>query len=185
MIQFKALAFILVGLFNQNASASVGAIEQPMLEFASVSYLNGSLQLNKSQQRKVDCLAKVIWYEARGESNAGKTLVANVVRNRMDYGKPFASTICKVVYQRNQFAWTRNSSKKHISFKQIAKNAPISEQKAVQETLKIALKQLILEPKVETNATHFCSIGDKCNFKNVEKLGKVGNHTVFRYLGNA
>lgn len=51
------------------------------------------------------CLAKNIYYEARGEPLRGKLAVAWVTLNRVASGK-FRDTICKVVYQKNQFSWT-------------------------------------------------------------------------------
>lgn len=184
MITVKALAFVLVGLMSTPAPASAGAFDNPLITFASQSYLNGSLKLTSSQQKELDCYAKVTWYEARGESKRGKILVANVVRNRMNYGKPLATTVCDVVYQRNQFAWTRDSKKKHSSFKSVAKKHMKNEEKQVIDTLNVAFTMMLMNPKSITPATHFCSVGERCNFKNVKKLGKVGNHTLFEYKGN-
>ena len=184
MVTFKALAFVLAGLMSTPAPASAGAFDNPVISFASQSYLDGNLKLTSSQRKELDCYAKVVWFEARGESKRGKILVANVVRNRTNYGKPFATTVCDVVYQRNQFAWTRDSKKKHVKFKTLAKNVSQSEHKAMMDALNVAFAMVVFDPKPVTKATHFCSIGEKCNFKNAKFLGKVGNHTFFEYLGN-
>lgn len=185
MVTIKALAFVLTALVSYQAPASVGAYDNPLVTFASQSYLNGSLKLSSSQQKELDCYAKVTWYEARGESKRGKILVANVVRNRTNYGKPFATTVCDVVYQRNQFAWTRDFKKKHSDFKSVAKKHMKVEEKQVMDVLNIAFTMMLFNPPSKTNATHFCSVGEKCNFKNVKRLGKVGNHTFFEYEGNS
>ena len=110
MISIKALV-ILLASFSTQVPASVGTLNDSLTDFASHSYLNGSLKLSSSQRKELDCYTKVIWFEARGESKRGKILVANIVRNRMNLGKPFATTVCDVVYQRNQFAWTRDIPK--------------------------------------------------------------------------
>jgi spore germination cell wall hydrolase CwlJ-like protein len=47
--------------------------------------------------KQLKCLAENIYYEAGGESIAGKAAVARVVMNRVYHG--FASTPCKVIYQ--------------------------------------------------------------------------------------
>lgn len=48
--------------------------------------------------RTLDCLAAAVYYEARGESAAGRAAVAQVVLNRT--GRPgFPKTVCAVVYQ--------------------------------------------------------------------------------------
>lgn len=184
MVTFKALALGLA-LLSNNALASAGAFETPLIQYASQSYLDGNLKLTSSQRKELDCLTKVIWYEARGESKRGKIIVANVVQNRTTYGKPFATTVCDVVYQRNQFAWTRDLHKKQARFKNVAKKHMEVEQKQVLDTVSVALTVVLFNPKPITKATHFCSIGEKCNFKNVKRLGKVGNHTLFEYKGNS
>jgi len=178
----KVLALIMAGFSNQ-AVANISTAS-PM-NVAGESYLNGSLYLTVLQKHQVDCLAKVIFFEARGESIHGKTLVANVVRNRVQFGKPFATSICKVVYQPNQFAWTRDKKKKAISFMEVARINSKLEQKAVLESVEVAITYVIFEPKSITNATHFCSKGEKCSFKRAKFLGKVGRHTFYEYEGNA
>ena len=185
MLQAQVLAFLLVSLFHANVPASAGAVNATITEFASQSYLNGSLKLTSSQQKELDCYAKVTWYEARGESKRGKILVANVVRNRTNYGKPFATTVCDVVYQRNQFAWTRDSKKKHAQFRTIARKHWKTEQQQVKDTIAVAMQVVLFDAEVKTNATHFCTASERCNFKNVEKLGRVGNHKFYKYKGNS
>jgi N-acetylmuramoyl-L-alanine amidase len=52
----------------------------------------------------VTCLARTVYFEARGEPLAAQKAVAEVVMNRVQQG--FAPSICGVVYQRRQFSWT-------------------------------------------------------------------------------
>ena len=52
----------------------------------------------------IDCMAIVIYREARGESELGQHAVGYVVKNRKDHPK-FPDTICKVVFQKCQFSW--------------------------------------------------------------------------------
>lgn len=58
-------------------------------------------------QREIHCLTEAIYHEARGEPDSGQAGVAQVVLNRTQFGDEFGSTICKVVYQKGQFSWTR------------------------------------------------------------------------------
>jgi len=53
---------------------------------------------------EIDCLAKNIYYESRGEPEVGQFLVGFVTINRLK-SKKFPNTICKVVKQRHQFSW--------------------------------------------------------------------------------
>ncbi|HVJ11394.1 MAG TPA: cell wall hydrolase [Burkholderiales bacterium] len=55
--------------------------------------------------RSLDCLARNVYYEARGETAAGQYAVAEVTMNRK--ASPFyPKTVCDVVYQREAFSWT-------------------------------------------------------------------------------
>lgn len=64
------------------------------------------------RDKQLDCLAKNIYHEAKGEPFEGKVAVAQVTINRAASGQ-FPSDICKVVYQKNvvyekvlcQFSW--------------------------------------------------------------------------------
>lgn len=59
-------------------------------------------------QREVDCLAQNIYYEARGEPEAGQIAVADVTVNRTK-APGFPETVCDVVKQKKekkcQFSW--------------------------------------------------------------------------------
>jgi spore germination cell wall hydrolase CwlJ-like protein len=64
------------------------------------------------RDKQLDCLAKNIYHEAKGEPFEGKVAVAQVTINRAASGQ-FPGDICKVVYQKNivydkvlcQFSW--------------------------------------------------------------------------------
>ena len=59
---------------------------------------------------EVKCLTQNIYHEARDQSYEGKIAVAQVTLNRVRSGL-FPDSICKVVYQPNQFSWTRYKPK--------------------------------------------------------------------------
>jgi N-acetylmuramoyl-L-alanine amidase len=63
--------------------------------------------------KELICLAKNIYFEARGEPRAGKLAVAQVTLNRVKSTK-YRNTICGVVYEKKQFSWTATYNKKHI-----------------------------------------------------------------------
>lgn len=58
-------------------------------------------------ERELDCLTKVVLYEAGAESRAGQLAVAHVVLNRTR-SKSFPKSICGVIYQRGQFSSIRS-----------------------------------------------------------------------------
>jgi spore germination cell wall hydrolase CwlJ-like protein len=53
------------------------------------------------------CLAKNIYFEARGESQVGQAAVAWVTLNRV-LASEFPTDICAVVWQSSQFSWTHD-----------------------------------------------------------------------------
>jgi len=57
--------------------------------------------------RELECMTRVILYEAGSEPRAGQVAVAQVVLNRMRSGR-FPRTICGVIHQRGQFSAIRS-----------------------------------------------------------------------------
>lgn len=55
----------------------------------------------------VQCLAKAIYFEARGEGKKGMRAVAEVIINRTK-SKEFPSSACAVLYQPGQFTFMKN-----------------------------------------------------------------------------
>lgn len=55
--------------------------------------------------KNVDCLARNVYFEARGEPVAGQYAVAEVTMNRRGWG-PFRKSVCDVVYEPSAFSWT-------------------------------------------------------------------------------
>ena len=71
--------------------------------------LNTAYQTVKATNSELLCLAKNIYYEARGEPMHGKIAVAQVTLNRVTHRTEFQSSICGVVYAKHQFSWTMES----------------------------------------------------------------------------
>ena len=71
--------------------------------------------------QSIDCLARNVYFEARGEPLAGQYAVAEVTMNRRGWG-PFGKSVCAVVYEPGAFSWTslRNLPEPHGKAWQIA-----------------------------------------------------------------
>lgn len=69
------------------------------------SFLISTTEYFDNSNREKICLAKNIYYEARGEGERGMYAVAQVTINRLKLGY-WGNTICRVVYARAQFSWT-------------------------------------------------------------------------------
>ena len=61
--------------------------------------------LRASPAPTLDCLARNVYYEARGESLLGQYAVAEVTMNRRA-SRFYPKTVCEVVFQREAFSWT-------------------------------------------------------------------------------
>lgn len=61
--------------------------------------------LRPANTTEIDCLARNVYFEARGEGRNGMRAVAHVTMNRVESRK-FRNTVCGVVYQPSQFSWT-------------------------------------------------------------------------------
>ena len=68
---------------------------------------------SRADDRRLDataelhCLALNVYHEARSESDEGKFAVAQVTLNRVRSAR-YPDSVCKVVWQRGQFSWTRD-----------------------------------------------------------------------------
>lgn len=61
--------------------------------------------------KEMQCLAKNIYHEARGEGIAGMMGVAQVTLNRADTQYRGKKTLCGVVHDSHQFSWTKDIQK--------------------------------------------------------------------------
>jgi spore germination cell wall hydrolase CwlJ-like protein len=61
---------------------------------------------SNSVEKEIDCLARAIYHEARGESEIGKKAVAIVTINRVN-NSMFPNSICRVINEPGQFSWNR------------------------------------------------------------------------------
>jgi len=60
---------------------------------------------------ELDCLARNVYYESRGEPLVGQYAVAEVTMNRVA-SSMFPDSVCNVVNARGAFSWTNNESLK-------------------------------------------------------------------------
>lgn len=118
------------------------------------------------------CLARNIYYEARGESFEGKVAVAQVTVNRANSPR-FPDDICGVVYQRVrgfcQFSWVCNKSTRPMR------------DAAYQESLRIA-EMVLIEghrlPQIR-GALYFHNTSTNPGW-NLTRLARIGQHIFYR-----
>lgn len=123
---------------------------------------------NASVSKETVCLAKNVYYEAKGESLQGQMAVAQVTLNRLR-SKKWGKTICQVVYAKNQFSWT--SSKK----------AKTPKGEAWLEALRTAEKaRRGFKMKGMQNVLYFHAKGSKPRWAHKRKVAlRMGNHVFY------
>lgn len=117
---------------------------------------------------ELDCLAKNIYHEARGEPLKGQIAVAQVTINRVRSGK-FQDTVCGTVFAYKQFSWTLDKSKKIKDMKAWKISVDVA---------KIALNKSIKLP--EFKAMYFHTKQTNPYWKhNKRVLARIGNHIFY------
>jgi spore germination cell wall hydrolase CwlJ-like protein len=79
-----------------------------LLEVVLALGLMGEADTKTLDPNEVVCMAQNIYHEARGETLEGQRAVAHVTLNRL-HSAAYPDTICEVVYQPDQFSWTRRA----------------------------------------------------------------------------
>jgi spore germination cell wall hydrolase CwlJ-like protein len=120
------------------------------------------------------CLADVLYFEARGESVAGQAAVAEVVLNRVESSK-FPGTICGVVHQSSnrgcQFSWTCDG-----------KADRVHNQAAYAQVAKVARAMMDGAPrKLTDGATYFHTPAVRPAWaKRFTRTTQIGSHIFYR-----
>ena len=117
--------------------------------------------------QELGCLAMNIYHEGRGESSMGRAAIAAVTMNRVR-SKRYPDTVCEVVWQPQQFSWTRIAPHHFI----------IKDHKAWEESLVVASLFLQGAQIAEIgNATHYHSVNVQPSWSESSRLiALVGNH---------
>jgi N-acetylmuramoyl-L-alanine amidase len=158
-----ALAFALF------CSAVVGAL---VFAFNGVSALREAREaaVREFHARSLDCLARNVYYEARGEPSAGQYAVAEVTMNRKASPR-YPKTVCEVVYQKEAFSWTELG----------VLEAPAGEAwlRAVQVAEDVYYQRRA--PSLEANVIHFHATYVRPDWsKERQRVARIGRHVFYR-----
>lgn len=154
-----------------------------MIKGLPIFLLCASTSVMADTSKEVECLAKNIYHEARGESTKGQIAVGNVTLNRVKDSR-YPNTICKVVTQAR-----KDKNNKIIlhkcQFSWYCDKYPdtMKDQRAKEKSFKLA-KALISGKisDVTKNSTHYHSKAVKPFWK--DKLSKtvtIGIHHFYRW----
>lgn len=130
--------------------------------------VNKAYQTVKVTKRELLCLAKNIYYEARGEPVKGQIAVAQVTLNRVTHRTEFDASICQVVYAKQQFSWT---DEKH--------REPRGEHWAIAQAIALQVVQgTAYLPNF--NALYFHNTTVKPRWRKTRQLlSQIGNHIFY------
>lgn len=118
------------------------------------------------------CLATNIFHEARGEPVIGQYAVAQVTMNRAGGDQ---AKVCKVVYQKNQFSWTNDPSKRYSDPKKID---PDAWERAIR-IAKVVLKGRMYVD-LSGGATHYHATYVRPQWRlSMEKTRRYGRHVFY------
>ena len=109
-----------------------------------------------------------VYFESRGEPVEGQIAVAQVTMNRVRSGE-FQSNICKTVYARKQFSWTKDKNKK------------VKDNKAWDASVAIAtavLTNSVLLPDFKALYFHTKQVMPKWN-RDKQIVAVIGNHIFY------
>jgi spore germination cell wall hydrolase CwlJ-like protein len=125
----------------------------------------------KYSKKEFDCMARNIYYEAGIEPHVGKVAVAQVTLNRVNSGY-WGNNICKVVYAKDQFSWTRDKRRAWLQNK--GSNWEESKQVATQ-VLSYGMRVKPLKKALFYHADYV-----KPNWRdNSKRIVKVGQHIFY------
>jgi spore germination cell wall hydrolase CwlJ-like protein len=186
---FFVMAVIVIGMFGTNNHVHQNVNE--LVPFTKVTPIPQpklkARPLNVVDPLQLECLAKNIYYEARGESIKGQIAVARVVMNRVRH-HAFGNTPCKVINQANLItvndADTGEEKKvKVCQFSWVCEpNAPLNKNSAVyQRALQIAKEVLKYDAHADLlprNTLFFHSVNVNPNW-GYRRVAVIGNHVFY------
>jgi N-acetylmuramoyl-L-alanine amidase len=148
-------------------SVIVGALITLPLSKAEL-ILNTAYKTVKATNAEILCLAKNIYYEARGEPMHGKIAVAQVTLNRVTHRTQFEASICGVVYAKNQFSWTMERHRE-------PRGEAWREAQALAKAVVIGTAHL---PQFNALYFHNLTVKPKWN-RTKELVARIGNHIFY------
>ena len=147
---FKGLLFMAMLLAISERSAESSKSIQP------VNYQAQEKKLTDKDYEEIDCLARNIFFEARGEEFWGRLAVAAVTLNRSN---KYDVSICKVVHEKHQFSWTKQ-------YDRDMQNKMISREFGAWDEVVDLAKNIYMSPSMTRKA----GIGDRIHFYNLAEI---------------
>ena len=140
----------------------------PRAQSASLASLVARHAATSLGDRDADCLAKAVYFEAKGEPLDGQLAVAEVIMNRAKSGR-FARTLCGVVMQPSQFSFVRGGG-----FPAVANQAMWRQAVGVAQVAMGGLWESSVQDALYFHAARVSPAWGK------QRVAAVGNHVFYR-----
>lgn len=98
------LLVAMMAAFNANAQEAVASAQPDIMVEPQITTEALPAEVVTIDEKELNCLARNIYFEARGEGIEGMKAVAAVTMNRVKSDR-FPNTVCGTVHQRKQFSW--------------------------------------------------------------------------------
>jgi spore germination cell wall hydrolase CwlJ-like protein len=142
-------------------------------------FLLSTVHANKVDQQNVACLALNVYFEARGEPEAGHYAVAEVTMNRVA-SRRYPNTVCAVVYEKNwdvlrkrhvsAFSWTEFKTRPEPTGAEWVRSQAVAEEVYHGRN----------EPKL-AGVTHYHADYIQPSWsRNRTPVARIGNHVFYR-----
>ena len=133
------------------------------------------LLINIINPDQAQCMAEAIYFEARGEPNAGQVAVGNVIMNRVR-SSSFPNNICEVVHQ-----GTGQVYQCHFSYYCDSISEEIKDAAAFTVASYIAISVMLGKATILYDATHYhADTVSPYWAKDYKIVRKIGKHIFYR-----
>lgn len=188
------MAWLSFALFSSLMIAAIYeyAILRPRVQVPLALPPNTQQQVKMLDMVELDCMARNVFFEARGENANGKMMVATVVLERT-MSPHFPGTVCGVVNQANtdangkiikyqcSFSWVCDGEKHDIDFT----NEAVAKEWEQSYTIAKLVMLGALKPKLDMEGvTHYHAKYVKpfwSKDKNYKMVARVGDHLFYRW----
>jgi spore germination cell wall hydrolase CwlJ-like protein len=146
--------------------------------FLAVPSVKATTNFESYHWKELECLAKNLYYEARGEGFRGMMAVGTVTMNRVESGK-FPNTVCAVVYEK-----TFNKGKRTCQFSWVCQPNVINSKKNLdlyREAVAIAARILYTGDRLHkvSNALFFHADYVNPRWRNMRHVATIGRHIFY------
>lgn len=156
--------------FASPATVDANIVPAPRKDYRTLHDMVTDYATAEVANAEQDCLARAVFFEAKGEPLEGQLAVAEVILNRTESGR-YPSSICGVVKQKSQFSFVRNGRIPAVP----------TASKAWRTAVAIAhVAQNDLAESAGSDAMFFHANYVRPGWRGLTRIASLGNHIFYR-----